>query len=765
MNCKTVPSPAQNGSILYDHTVLEKKFAQELENFRKSSDEPTLNELSRRVGVSNKYLSKTMKKHQWAKQVLDDFNVLRKSWEKWIRRDEMINIRAICKEAGYPYDSFSNGHYEWQRVLLEELRNAKETWTNKQKERAQLEAEAIATKEAHLKPLKLVVYTPKELFERFIVKGVDIDEYRNVGVDLGKPSHFALAKLMYRTSKGVLANVKVDPKTFDPKRKTVIDGCIKVMQSYSSLLSSDNFLRRINKSFVYCQESKKSIPLPLSLDEAEVYYREYTLHLFKHFNKEQTSTYNKAQISIKTLLSLMYPKKHYKLIIKGVPDIPRGVTTHTSVEMDNGMHALSFYLNMFHQVADFIIDKHTAPHPISFNGTRMLIAPFKRSNIQCEGRTWKANGLELNIDKYYDFDAARLRSINDEALGMDRHQRNNYIATRSRIATELDTLNQAIQDGTSNHLKTSLLELSINAFFMVFSGLSGQTNVTICNAQWEGDDEFDINKEGYRIRTIKPRAGYRRFAFPVSVHLKTLLKKYLVLRRMLLNGAESDTLFPFKTYSSDNTYRRFSKIYSELPHVGTRQLRQLYNRVTLMKSGGDLILTAKIMGHTPETNDQYYNDSPQSIIYQQLDSFIKSMVTIMRDEKEIETKHAACVKGDQEAVSIIDNNMKLDCGNIFHCFICKHFRTHPVEEDIHKLMSFLFAIKFYLTGRAKGDPEFIMKTIEPTTKIIKTILEYMADKYGVVALIDEVFKRVFEHGKLSDDWDKFFILQKQLGAI
>lgn len=140
------------------------------------------------------------------------------------------------------------------------------------------------------------------------------------------------------------------------------------------------------------------------------------------------------------------------------------------------------------------------------------------------------------------------------------------------------------------------------------------------------------------------------------------------------------------------------------------------------------------------------------------------MISTFKDENEINTKHAACLNGGKEPVSWIDEKTSLNCRNIFHCFICKHFRTHPEKEDIHKLMSFLYILTFYLTGRANHEPEFMEGQFKPTEKIIKSILNHMAEKYGVEALIDKMHEQVFTHGKLSLGWARWFMLIRQAGG-
>lgn len=98
---------------------------------------------------------------------------------------------------------------------------------------------------------------------------------------------------------------------------------------------------------------------------------------------------------------------------------------------------------------------------------------------------------------------------------------------------------------------------------------------------------------------------------------KNPLKKYLILRRLWLHGAECKTLFP-SDIDYNTIHERFVAIHLQLPAVRTRKLRKLYNEVVLIKSGGDLILTSKVMGHKIRTNNHHYNDPPQELVDQQI---------------------------------------------------------------------------------------------------------------------------------------------------
>lgn len=694
---------------------------------------------------------------RWKKNGGKEYKKIKKLLKEKIKNNEEIVLKEICEEADSSYAGIKEENFEWQKNIIKELRDERENWFRRHSKKKKVVDDRLQT-------LELVVYSVKELHKYFVEEDAKIDSYRNIGVKLGEKTPIVLSKFMYNLDDTDMTDNRVNYDSFDPKRKIIVDACIKVIQEYDSLLTIPYFLREIKGSFLFCQTSDKKIPLPLKPDDARQHYMEYTRYLYSCFNKNESSTYRRKQIRIKTLLENMYDYEEFKIIVRNVPELIRGTTKNTTIELNKGTCALSFYYNIFHNVAEVFVQKLVLPYQINFNGSRMLIAPYYHMSLLYEEKIFKRKNVEYSVKRYFNFEQGTIRSLN-EVLNKDGSQLKSTVElTYKDILSSIDELNNAIQNNSENRYKKQLIEIAIRAFFMLFCGLSGQNVSTLINAEWEGDDEFHINKEGYRIRTIKPRANYRRFAFPISVYAKKALKKYLIIRRIWLDGKYCDKLFPTDIDFMKQTNRIF-KSFPGHPEITTRQLRKLYSEVTLMKSGGDLVLVSQILGHSPEINLKHYNSSPQSLVERQLGDFIPSMITFMKDEKEVETKHSSCIKGNEEPTSIVDNNMKLDCGNIFHCLICKHFRTHPTEEDIHKLLSFLYAMNFYLIGRAKGDSDYMQSIIEPTIKIIKTILSYMADKYGVESLIDKMHSRVFITGELTDDWNAYFVLQKQLGNI
>jgi len=696
---------------------------------------------------------------KWQENGGSSYKSLKKSLTKLVTKGhDRPLLKNVCEEAGFKHHYLIETSFPWQDKIKEEIEKAGLEWDEKQNEIKRLDAKVKAEKESHLVNLDVNSAQPKQLYEQFIVHNEDITSYKHIGIDLGYKKPMALSRLMYTVSKGTWVDAKVDPTSFKPERKSLMDAWIIIAYN-NNTVNARQKIDVIFKAIEYC--TTHAIPLPLTVQDARTFYKEYTTYLFrKHHIGKPTITERIYQDRVRELIEVLYPDKiKYEWIVKRVPTVPSGERESVNVDMDEGGYALSFYFNLFHKLADFFLDELSLPHVIQFNKRRLLIAPYMRAIVLHEDK--KMNGIDPWC--YYTLEDIRLYSL-EEAICACPSKRKNAIKVRlEKLSEKIEAANQNMWHPS----KIQLMELTIKTFLLLLSGLSGQTESTLLNAEWEGDDDFSVEKSGIkRLVTIKPRANYRKFGFPLHRVGIFALRKYLRVRQVFIKSEECKFLFPPQV-NYRNATSILMKINPHLTSVGTMKLRDMYNKIVLHVSGGDLMLTAGIMGHSPKVNAEHYNDNPRSVVdYQLGHAFIPNMVKSMKDESDKsvqETPQSSC-SNFENGVSYEDGT-KLDCNNIFACFFCKHFRTHPIYEDIHKLMSLLYITIFYTSGRARGNKEQYKEVLEPVIDVINTILHIMIKDYGAEEIIEDVKELVFQKGVLTTYWQRQFELLKQIGAF
>lgn len=747
-----------------------KKLKAILEKFIASGKRPQLNPILREAKKGYNYLHEDI--YPWHKKLKSEIEEADKNWQetggsdyKKIQQElnKIIkaknvepNVKAVLQMAGFKPSYLLYLSFPWQAKIKAKIEHAKEDW-RKQKVEAKRLSEMVETeKEKHLMTLHVDCETPEQLYERFIAKGEKINAYKHIGIQMILVKPTILSRLMYAVSKGSWINIKIDPSTFQPARKPLVDACIKIAFR-DKAKSAQRKIETIYNAIHYC--THHAIPLPLNIEDARTFYKEYSKHLTKEFHiGRPTKTASVKQDRIRELIQTLYPhKKTYEWIIQRIPSVPRGEVVSMNIDMDEGGYALSFYFSLFHQLADFLLKELPMPHVMHFNDKRLLIAPFGRAVIHHED-----NQDNRHLWDYYKLDQIRLATM-EEAINASSHRRTNDVSERiEKLSLKIESANQSM-----NHpSKRQLMNLCIKTFMLLLSGMTGQTEATLQNAEWEGDDEFKVDKTGIkRLVTLKPRANYRRFAFPLHRTSVNALRKYLKLRQIFLQGDPCKYLFPPQIKFNSATTSLLS-INPHLTNIGTMKLRDMYNKIILHVSGGDLMLTANILGNSPTVNLKHYNDNPKSLIERQLGhSFIPSMVKAFKDntnKSTIKTPQSSC--SDYENGESYEDGKELDCKNMFACFFCKHFCTHPIREDIHKLSSLLYIVIFYTSGRAKGDVQQYEEVLKPVEKVINRILEIMISDYGAEKMVKEIEELVFKKGILTPYWQRQFEMLKEIGA-
>jgi hypothetical protein len=129
--------------------------------------------------------------------------------------------------------------------------------------------------------------------------------------------------------------------------------------------------------------------------------------------------------------------------------------------------------------------------------------------------------------------------------------------------------------------------------------------------------------------------------------------------------------------------------------------------------------------------------------------FANAMVQAARITSE-QTSDTQC--GSYDEPEFITESKGLTCDNIFACFICKKYRIHADEDDIHKLLSLRYIIHRIGTTRAFTEEHF--KTVlEPVSEMAMGYLKAMVVTYQCSVLINEIQTKVYHRAILHPYWE------------
>ncbi|MDA3374625.1 hypothetical protein JR314_32445 [Pseudomonas aeruginosa] len=297
------------------------------------------------------------------------------------------------------------------------------------------------------------------------------------------------------------------------------------------------------------------------------------------------------------------------------------------------------------------------------------------------------------------------------------------------VALEIE---RAIYDNTRKRLEKNDKDLrsdlrqwigaqAVVAGMLVFIAATG-CNLRVAQNLEVDTLEFIPSTQGKRFSGTKARAGGKTVNPEFGVRFVPVFKKYLELRRWVLNGSDSALVFPvisheYRVSSVGNQQIArlkacFSKALPKTAWVTPTQWRKNVSYQYVKLSGGDMALTAEKLGNTEETVRQAYSRPALEDFAVEMASFFELMhqaaidrtrstervpVRIL-DEKRLEasTGTGLCEKTPEAEPERAQGFTALApapaCRDPETCLFCAHYAVHADEEDIRRLLSFRYLI-------------------------------------------------------------------------
>ncbi len=316
-----------------------------------------------------------------------------------------------------------------------------------------------------------------------------------------------------------------------------------------------------------------------------------------------------------------------------------------------------------------------------------------------------------------------------------------------------------------------------DAFLLLFIAHTGLNEAVVRDICWNKEIAAEAKQQGFR--EVKWRAGGKTVSALVRTRFLPLLKRFLELRKYILNGEDCDWLF----IGGDKTlrkhgqisrgvlgkhYRLTARIHPTLPAIGGRKLRatmhEWYHRNV------DPSLTAKITGHTQETIDKHYQAGTVGAHREEISTFLNKIADRAQTAKRIlpageripgATKGplGECEKQGEPTPIGDDSPIAPNCKVTEGCLFCKRHAVKADEEDIRKLASCAYVIEqtFYFSG-AENHFQATLSLIDEYLSNIKAVI-------GFSDMVDRVTTDVYQHGNLDPYWARKLALLDSIGVI
>lgn len=259
------------------------------------------------------------------------------------------------------------------------------------------------------------------------------------------------------------------------------------------------------------------------------------------------------------------------------------------------------------------------------------------------------------------------------------------------------------------------------------SGMLAFIAATGCNLSVAQNLEVDTleiipTSQGNRFSGTKGRAKGKTVYPEFGARFSPVFKKYLDLRKWVLNGVESVLVFPFCSAQSgiikidsskiESTKKLFAKSLQKTAWVTPTQWRKGISYQYIKLSDGDMALAAEKLGNTEATLRHSYGRPAFEDFATEMTVFFESMhqaavdrtrsvdripVRIMDESKpEAATGIGSCAKAPETAPNLAQGFTAQapapSCGAPETCLFCEFYAVHADEQDVRRLLSLRYLI-------------------------------------------------------------------------
>ncbi|WP_430292792.1 hypothetical protein [Pseudomonas sp. B1-22] len=355
-------------------------------------------------------------------------------------------------------------------------------------------------------------------------------------------------------------------------------------------------------------------------------------------------------------------------------------------------------------------------------------------------------------------------------------------STRRKVAKRLIANAQALINAANADkqfwVRRRLGMIAQNAFMFLFICNTGVNESGL--REIETDGEVDAATLNQQYRSIKFRAGGKPVHLTVPVAFMPFLRRFLELRRYLLNGEA----FPYLFFAYGNTnvkppagqvgseplkslYRNVLRsIDPQLPPMASRKLRA--SVADWYQRHHDASITAKVLQNTEQTALKYYDAGSVTDHREELSLFLASVSNSARRQRVISTKLAdtrpldegGCCDGFGHPEALTDLvPVEPNCKDSQGCLFCTHRVLVACEEEVRKVASAAFVMEQVILGPQHEE------ALRPLIVKCDEDLEKIAAFRNCRVMVERVRQDVFENGNLTPFFADKFQLFLELGVI
>lgn len=321
--------------------------------------------------------------------------------------------------------------------------------------------------------------------------------------------------------------------------------------------------------------------------------------------------------------------------------------------------------------------------------------------------------------------------------------------------------------------------LGVNAFFMLFVAETGMSPSQIVELPW--DDSLDeqsqkptIERQGFR--TIKYRAGNKNISFEIGTAFMVEFKRFLQLRKHLLNGIKFPYLFltanrkeswvlkQMPAQLGSRIFLTLNRLDPQLPKVTPREWRA--GKQDWAITNTDPVTAARLMQHSEITALRRYSNGSVTTHQNEFGNFFSHVekVIIGRNEylpNSIDRAIGVCSFPDHPLAISSNAPIQPDCKGPEGCLFCDKYRVHSDERDTRKLLSCRYCIQ--KTSHLSDNEEQFQRMYGVVLNRIRFILDEIIRRD--CDMVDRVEREVDVEGELDPYWASKLVMLMELELI
>lgn len=580
-------------------------------------------------------------------------------------------------------------------------------------------------------------------------------DLKNIGIVVGKRS--IICQILYKEKELIKApyGLKVNKDSYITFREKIVKYVIDTVITKYQLGLKDSTINGLILNITHFVNWLNINDLELDKDISSAIHilREYTVFLKGQIrnNSQSTTTSANKQSDVCNMLYEIYNDKK-NILGNSVSFITRKKTieikTEKSLEEEQQYH-YQFYYNMFHQMADFILENKSFPYQIQLVEKKYWCIPSRKLFYRKS---------DINYPYPFDKDTGNLKTVDTIVQNYNIQKR----SADNQLKSFKKTLD--LENRHQSRRKFFMASYGLKAFYILFLANTGMNDSTASTLKW--NNEYKIEKKRHKFKNIKYRAGNKLVEFEIGSSFVEDFQKFLKLRDYLLCQKEFEYLFflgyedtvslsPRQRQGSFSSVisRKFKKYVDEdLPIIVSRQLRVNKTYQTIKKHG--IIVASQTAQTSINTLIGHYQGTTNEIVENELESYFNTLNEKLenKEENHTETVVGWCNNFDNPKQMIKLPDVLMGCQSKEGCLFCENYRIHMDKQDINKLYSLKFII---------NECKYIAKSEEHFNSIYGVVLDRINNIFELIISkkimtreqMDKLNDDVFESENLHPYWE------------